>query len=127
MRWNYGKLRQKFEISIDIDELVLSIANKVVDEIASLKEIDSAELDECFTEDNTIVIDACYDAPFRSYYAPATYFDPADYDEERPFISDGNNDWLLDGLSQEIKDLVKIAVVIETDDDCERKYNGGEE
>ena len=122
MGWRRGTLRQPFKIRVDIEKLADFIADKIIEQIASDKEIDSVDLDEWYVDDNTLIIDGIYEAPFRSIYTQATFWNPSEYDEERPYISGGDDSLLLSGLPKEIRDLVNIVEIQEVDEESRKDY-----
>lgn len=124
MGWNRGRLRQPFKIEVDIDKLVDYITDQILANINDDDEMISVDLDEWYTEDNTIVIDGSYDAYFRSIYTPATRYEPSDYEEESPSISDVDPQWMLHGLPDEIVKNVRISRVEEDREKCEHHYFG---
>ena len=123
-KWNRGTLTQKFKIEIDIDKLLSHITDSILEQIFDDEDIDSVDFDEYYIEDTNLVIDGSYDAGFKSIYCPATRWEPADYEEERPFINDTDPQWMLSGLSEDIKKLVKIHRITEDVEKCEKKYFG---
>ena len=127
MGWNKGKLTQPFKIEVDVEKLMEHITDQVLKNIAEDKEIDSVEIDEWYVEDTNLVIDGSYDAYFKSIYTPATRYEPSDYEEERPCISDTDGEWMLYGLPEEIKKLVSIYKVTEDMDKCDQRYWGQED
>ena len=122
MGWQRGTLKQPFKVRVDIEKLVDFITDKIIEQIASDKEIDSVDLDESYVDDNTLIIDGIYEASFRSIYTQATFWNPSEYDEERPYISGGNDSWLLSGLPKEIRDLVNVVEIQEVDEESRKDY-----
>ena len=127
MGWKRGTLTQKFKVEVDIDKLIDLITDQILANISDEGDVNSIELDERYMEDDMLVINGSYDANFKSIYTPATRWEPADYEEERPRISDGNSNWMLHGLPNLITENLKINRVVENDEECEFKYWGGEE
>ena len=122
MGWQRGTLRQPFKVRVDVEKLVDFITDKIIEQIASDKEIDSVDLDEWYVDDNTLIIDGVYEASFRSIYSQATFWKPSEYDEERPYLGGGDDSWLLSGLPKEIRDLVNVVEIQEVDEDCKKDY-----
>ena len=118
MGWTRGTLTQKFKIDIDFDKLMEYITNKVLEVIAEDKDIDSVELDEYYADIDHLTINGSYTAPCREYYARATRLDPPEYDIERPYIKDAE-DQILKNISEDIREYLKVGCIDEDEDDTE--------
>mgnify|MGYP006872979457 FL=1 len=118
MGWTRGTLTQKFKIDIDFDKLMEYITDKVLEVIAEDKDIDSVELDEYYADIDHLTINGIYTAPCRKYYAPATRLDPPEYDIERPYIKNAE-DQILKNISEDIREYLKVGCIDEDEDDTE--------
>lgn len=117
--WTTIPFRQTFSVKVDLTRLLEMIADEVIGSICGCNDIDSAELDEYYTEDESLIIKGTYDATGREYYARATLYEPEEHEIERPFIGDSGDQWLLYRLSEELKKYIKIDTVEENEDDIE--------
>lgn len=117
--WTTIPFRQTFNIKVDLTALLEKIADEVINSINECDDIDSAECDEYYTEDEILVIKGTYDATGREYYARATLYEPEEHDIERPFIGDCGDQWLIHNLSEELKKYIKVESVEEDENDIE--------
>lgn len=120
MGWTKGTVLQSFTVRVSIDKLMEYITDSILKQIGSDKEVDSVELDEYYTEDDQLVITGTYGTDFKSYYARATRWEPAEEDMQRFYIGD-DGVGLLDGLPQEILKLIDIDKVEEKEEDADYK------
>lgn len=122
MGWTTGTVTQKFKISVDIDKLTEYIVDNILDQIYTVKDISSVDLDEYYTDGGYLEITGTYDTDFKSYYSPATRWEPAEEDMQRFYIgSDGVG--LLDSLPEDIRKLIDIYNVEEEETDADYKYS----
>lgn len=120
---NRGTLTQKFKIKVDIDKLLAYITDSILDQVNGDEDMDYVEFDEYYVEDTDLIIDGSYGAAYKSSYFPATRYDPAEYDCERPWIGD-EGVGLLDSLPEGIRKYINITRVTEDEDYCDYKDNG---
>ena len=115
-----GKLTQKFHIELDIDNLVEYISEQVITAIANSSDakghkcFSDVELDEAYV-DERLHITGSYDTWFKSYYAPATRWEPEEYELECDSI--GESDDILDEIPENIRKYIKVWAVEEKDED----------
>ena len=126
MGWSRGSLTQPFRIEVDIEKLADYITDQILSRIADNKEIDCVDFDEWYLEDSNLVINGSYDAEYVSCYVPATRYEPAEYDCERPWIGD-EGAGLLDTLPEDMRKLVSINKVTEDEENCTYKDNAPDE
>lgn len=117
-----GSLTQKFKIKVDIDKLLAHITDSILDQINTDNDIDYVDFDEYYVEDTDLIIDGSYGADYESSYFPATRYEPAEYDCERPWIGD-EGVGLLDTLPEDIRKYIDITKVTEDEDHCDYKDN----
>lgn len=115
-----GTVTQKFRINVDIAKLTEYIVDNILYQISVDKDISSVDLDEYIADGDTLEIIGTYDTDFKSYYSPATRWEPAEEDMQRFYIgNDGVG--LLDTLPEDIRKLIDIYNVEEEEDDAEYK------
>lgn len=113
-----GKLRQPFKITIDIEPLMEYLSTEIIKGLQKEKGIEVPEIDEYYGEDNNIIMTGSYDAEFSGTYYPATYYEPAEDDMDRPYI--GNEaGFLLEDIPEEIRKLIRISDFEEDEEDAE--------
>ena len=116
-----GIVTQKFRITVDIDKLTEYIVDNILDQINKAKEISfRVDLDEYYIEDDSLEIVGTYDTDFKSYYSPATRWEPAEEDMQRFYIGE-DGVGLLDTLPENIRKLIDISKVEEDEDDADYK------
>ncbi len=118
MGWTNGTVRQSFKIRVDISKLTEYITDSILQQINTDKEVLSVELDEFDVAGDELEITGTYDTDFKSYYAPATRYEPAEEELQRFYIGD-DGVGLLDGLPQEIIKLIDIDKVEEKEEDAD--------
>lgn len=116
-----GTVTQKFRINVDINKLTECIVDNILHQINTDKDISSVDLDEYYLEDDSLVITGTYDTDFKSYYSPATMYEPAEEDMQRFYIGE-DGVGLLDTLPEDIRKLIDVSNVEEDDDDADYKY-----
>ena len=97
MGWTYGKMHYNYKIKINFEKLMESIADK----------FDGAE-DWYFDGDELIITGGSVNKA-KSYYAPATRWEPAEYEEEftEDTLEDANIDQLvIDALNETKEQLM---------------------
>lgn len=117
MGWTNGTFTQKFKVSVDISKLMEYITDNVLQQINTDKEISSVDLDEYYADGDNLEIRGTYSGDFKSYYAPATRYEPAEEDLQRPFIGE-DGVGLLDGIPEDILKFIDIDTVEEDEDDA---------
>lgn len=116
-----GTVTQKFKITVDIAKLTEYIVDNILDQINKAKEISfRVDLDEYYIEDDSLEIVGTYDTNFKSYYSPATRYEPAEVDMQRFYIGE-DGVGLLDTLPEDIRKLIDISKVEEDEDDADYK------
>lgn len=116
-----GTVTQKFRINVDIAKLTEYIVDNILSQINTDKEVSSVDLDEYIADGDILEIIGTYDTDFKSYYSPATRFEPAEEDMQRFYIGkDGVG--LLDTLPENIRKLIDVYNVEEDEDDADYKY-----
>lgn len=122
-----GIVTQKFRINVDIDKLTEYIVDNILDQINKAKEISfRVDLDEYYIEDDNLEIVGTYDTNFKSYYSPATRYEPAEEDMQRFYIGE-DGVGLLDTLPEDIRKLIDISKVEEDEDDADYKCDEPDE
>jgi len=122
-----GIVTQKFRITVDIDKLTDYIVDNILDKINKAKEISfRVDLDEYYIEDDSLEIVGTYDTNFKSYYSPATRFEPAEEDMQRFYIGE-DGVGLLDTLPENIRKLIDISKVEEDEDNADYKCSEPDE
>lgn len=122
-----GTVTQKFRITLDIEKLTEYIVDNILSQINKAKEISfRVDLDEYYIEDDSLEIVGTYDTDFKSYYSPATRWEPAEEDMQRFYIGkDGVG--LLDTLPEDIRKLIDVSHVEEDEDDADYKCDEPDE
>lgn len=115
-----GTVTQKFRITLDINKLTEYVIDNILNQINTDKDISSVDLDEYYLEDDSLVITGTYDTDFKSYYSPATRYEPAEEDMQRFYIGE-DGVGLLDTLPEDIRKLIDISNVEEDEDDADYK------
>ena len=122
MGHSMGTLTQKFEIRLDVEKLSEYIADQIIKTIEETKDrkgkpiYKNVEVDEAFFDDyEELKIIGTYDTGFECWYCSATRYEPSEYELEREMI--GNTEWILSGLPENIRNLVKVRSVKEDDED----------
>lgn len=115
-----GTVTQKFRITLDIEKLTEYVIDNILHQINTDKDISSVDLDEYYLEDDSLVITGTYDTDFKSYYSPATRYEPAEEDMQRFYIGE-DGVGLLDTLPEDIRKLIDISKVEEDEDDADYK------
>lgn len=122
-----GIVTQKFRITVDIAKLTEYIVDNILDQINKAKEISfRVDLDEYYIEDDSLEIVGTYDTDFKSYYSPATRYEPAEEDMQRFYIGE-DGVGLLDTLPENIRKLISICNVKENEDDADYKCSEPDE
>ena len=121
-----GTVTQKFRINVDINKLTECIVDNILHQINTDKDISSVDLDEYYLEDDSLVITGTYDTDFKSYYSPATRYEPAEEDMQRFYIGE-DGVGLLDTLPEDIRKLIDISKVEEDEDDADYKCDESDE
>ena len=116
-----GTVTQKFRITLDIEKLTEYVIDNILHQINTDKDISSVDLDEYYLEDDSLVITGTYDTDFKSYYSPATRYEPAEEDVQRFYIGE-DGVGLLDTLPEDIRKLIDVSNVEEDEDDADYKY-----
>lgn len=116
-----GTVIQRFRITVDIDKLTEYIVDNILSQISTDKEVSSVDLDEYYTDGGDLEITGTYDTDFKSYYSPATRYEPAEEDMQRFYIGE-DGVGLLDDLPENIRKLIDISKVEEDEDDADYKY-----
>ena len=75
---------------------------------------------------NFLKFTGTYDTNFKSYYSPATRWEPAEEDMRRFYIGE-DGVGLLDSVPKEIVDLIRIYKVVEDEDDAHYKESEPDE
>lgn len=115
-----GTVTQKFRITLDIEKLTECIVDNILHQISCDKDISSVDLDEYYFDGDSLEITGTYDTDFKSYYSPATRYEPAEEDMQRFYIGE-DGVGLLDTLPEDIRKLIDIYNVEEEEDDAEYK------
>ena len=114
-----GIVTQNFRITVDMSKLTECIVDNILDQINKAKEISyRVDLDEYYIEDDSLEIVGTYDTNFKSYYSPATRYEPAEEDMQRFYIGE-DGVGLLDTLPENIQKLIDVSKVEEKEDDAE--------
>ncbi len=121
-----GTVTQKFRINVDINKLTECIVDNILHQINTDKDISSVDLDEYYLEDDSLVITGTYDTDFKSYYSPATRYEPAEEDMQRFYIGE-DGVGLLDTLPEDIRKLIDVSNVEEDEDDADYKCDESDE
>lgn len=121
-----GTVTQKFRITLDIAKLTECIVDNILHQINIDKDISSVDLDEYYLEDDSLVITGTYDTDFKSYYSPATRYEPAEEDMQRFYIGE-DGVGLLDTLPEDIRKLIDVSNVEEDEDDADYKCDESDE
>lgn len=121
-----GTVTQKFRIAVDIDKLTEYIVDNILRQISEDKDISSVDLDEYIADGDTLEIFGTYDTDFKSYYSPATRWEPAEEDMQRFYIGE-DGVGLLDTLPENIRKLIDIYNVEEEEDDADYKCDEPDE
>ena len=121
-----GTVTQKFRITLDIEKLTEYVIDNILNQINTDKDISSVDLDEYYLEDDSLVITGTYDTDFKSYYSPATRYEPAEEDMQRFYIGE-DGVGLLDTLPEDIRKLIDISKVEEDEDDADYKCDESDE
>lgn len=121
-----GTVTQKFRITLDIEKLTEYIVDNILSQINSDKDISSVDLDEYYTDGGSLEITGTYDTDFKSYYSPATRWEPAEEDMQRFYIGE-DGVGLLDTLPEDIRKLIDVSNVEEDEDDADYKCDGPDE
>ena len=122
-----GTVTQKFRITVDMSKLTECIVDNILDQINKAKEISfRVDLDEYYIEDDSLEIVGTYDTDFKSYYSPATRWEPAEEDMQRFYIGE-DGVGLLDTLPEDIRKLIDISKVEEDEDDADYKCDESDE
>ena len=121
-----GTVTQKFRITLDIEKLTEYVIDNILNQINTDKDISSVDLDEYYFEDDSLVITGTYDTDFKSYYSPATRYEPAEEDMQRFYIGE-DGVGLLDTLPEDIRKLIDVSNVEEDEDDADYKYDESDE
>ena len=116
-----GVVTQNFRITVDVSKLTEYIVDNILHQINTDKDISSVDLDEYYLEDDSLVITGTYDTDFKSYYSPATRYEPAEEDVQRFYIGE-DGVGLLDTLPEDIRKLIDVSNVEEDEDDADYKY-----
>lgn len=115
-----GTVTQKFRITLDIEKLTDYVIDNILHQINSEKDISSVDFDEYFSDGGYLEITGTYDTDFKSYYSPATRYEPAEEDMQRFYIGE-DGVGLLDTLPENIRKLIDVSHVEEDEDDAEYK------
>lgn len=121
-----GTVTQKFRITVDMSKLTECIVDNILSQINTAKEIYSVDLDEYYTDGDSLEITGTYDTDFKSYYSPATRYEPAEEDMQRFYIGE-DGVGLLDTLPEDIRKLIDISHVEEDEDDADYKCDEPDE
>lgn len=121
-----GTVTQKFRITVDIDKLTECIVDNILHQISCDKDISSVDLDEYYTDGGSLEITGTYDTDFKSYYSPATRWEPAEEDMQRFYIGE-DGVGLLDTIPEDIRKLIDISKVEEEEDDADYKCDEPDE
>lgn len=121
-----GTVTQKFRITLDIEKLTEFIVDNILSQINTDKEVFSVDLDEYYTDGGSLEITGTYDTDFKSYYSPATRWEPAEEDMQRFYIGE-DGVGLLDTLPENIRKLIDISHVEEEEDDADYKCDESDE
>ena len=115
-----GTVTQKFRITLDIEKLTECIVDNILHQISCDKDISSVDLDEYYTDGGNLEITGTYDTDFKSYYSPATRWEPAEEDMQRFYIGE-DGVGLLDTLPENIRKLIDVSKVEEDEDEADYK------
>lgn len=115
-----GTVTQKFRINVDIVKLTEYIVDNILSQINTDKEVSSVDLDEYIADGDTLEIIGTYDTDFKSYYSPATRWEPAEEDMQRFYIGE-DGVGLLDTLPEDMRKLIDVSNVEEDEDDADYK------
>ena len=110
--WTRGTVEQPFKIRIDTDKLMNFIA-ETIEEAIRKDGFDKVSLEADF--DPVLELSGPYETSFKSYYAPATRWEPAEYEMERESL-EGAESYLLKSLPEQLRDLVDIVEIEENED-----------
>lgn len=121
-----GTVTQKFRINVDINKLTECIVDNILHQISCDKNISSVDLDEYYTDGGDLEITGTYDTDFKSYYSPATRYEPAEEDMQRFYIGE-DGVGLLDTLPENIRKLIDVSNVEEDEDDADYKCDEPDE
>ena len=110
-----GTVSQPFKIRIDIDKLMNFIA-ETIEQAISKDGFENVSVEADF--DPALELSGYYDTSYKSYYSPATRWEPAEYDLERKYLG-GSESYLINSLPELLRDLVDIVEIVEVDEDAD--------
>ena len=107
-----GKCRQDFKITIDVDQLIEYLAEKIMAQATNVE----AEIDEAYVDIDKLVITGSYDTPYEWTHYDATRWEPAENDIEREYMGPMV---IPEDIPEEIRGLIKNIQVEEDEDKAE--------
>ena len=110
-----GTVSQPFKIRIDTDKLMNFIA-ETIEEAISKDGFEKVSVEADY--DPVLELSGSYETSYKSYYSPATRWEPAEYDLERKYLG-GSENYLTNSLPEVLRSLVDIVEIEEVDEDAD--------
>lgn len=110
MGWsNKTTIKQDFKVKVKLEDFLDRITELIIEDIEYDGNIYDTENDDSEFEDWDYVMSGNYTCEGKSWYSPQTMWEPAEYDEERPYIDYIRQDALKDH-AEELISLIKFEV-----------------
>lgn len=107
-----GICRQKFEIKVDVGQLIEYLADKILEQATNV----DIDFDEAYVDIDKLVIKGMYYTPYEWTHYDATREEPAENDVEREYMGPMV---IPESIPEEIRKLLKVVEVEEDEDDAE--------